>query len=271
MTKAHAARTPVIVDLEPAYEPLFASCLEDRLPEAKEAGELRARWISVMKERGLRAKLAVDERDVPVGMIQYVPAQATLLDGAPNAYYVYCIWVTRYRDDRGNHQGRGLGAALLEAAETDVRDLGGTGMAAWGLILPFWMKASWFKKHGYRRVDRSGIAALMWKPFVTVGDAPRFVRRRKTPGRVPGQVTVTSLLHGHCRAANVAHERARRACAEIGAPVVYRVIDTTDMETTREWGELDALFIDDRTVRTGPPLAYEKLKRRIENAAQRLR
>ncbi|MCX6093299.1 MAG: GNAT family N-acetyltransferase [Candidatus Bipolaricaulota bacterium] len=260
-----------IVDLSPEHESVFASCLEDRLPEAREAGSLRAEWIHVMKGRGLRAKLAVTDREVPVGMIQYVPASETLLDGSPGAYFVYCIWVVGFRDDRGNHQGKGLGTALLAAAEADAKSLGATGLAAWGLVLPFWMRASWFRKHGYRRVDRSGMAALMWKPFAPDTSAPRFVRPKKTPKRIPGQITVTSFLYGQCRAGNVGHERARRACAEIGSPVVYRVVDTKNMATANEWGILDALYVDDREVRNGPPLSYDKLKKRIEKAARRLR
>src|SRR5512145_793320 len=136
---------PTIVDLEPRHERMFALCLEDRLPEVAEAGDLRACWIARMKPRGLRAKLAVDERDVPVGMIQYLPASETLLDGGPGGWFVYCVWVTRYRDDRGDHQRRGLGSALLAAAEEDVRARGGTGLATWGLVLPVWMRGSWFR------------------------------------------------------------------------------------------------------------------------------
>lgn len=71
-----------IVDLEPRHEPFFATCLEDRLPEAGEAGDHRARWVRRMKERGLGVKPAVNDKDVAVGMIQYVPASATLLDGS---------------------------------------------------------------------------------------------------------------------------------------------------------------------------------------------
>ncbi|MDD5219769.1 MAG: GNAT family N-acetyltransferase [Candidatus Bipolaricaulis sp.] len=259
-----------IVDLTPEHESIFASCLEERLAEAREAGSLRAEWIHVMKNRGLRAKLAVDDTNTPIGMIQYVPGRETFLDGSPDAYFIYCVWVVRFRDERGNHQGKGTGAALLEAAETDAKALGASGMAAWGLVLPVWMRASWFRKHGYRRVDRSGMAALMWKPFLPTAAAPKFVLPKKAPERIPGQVTVTSFLHGHCRAANVGHERARRACAEIGGPVVYRVIDTKSMATANEWGILDALYIDDREVRIGPPPSYEKIKRRIEKAARRL-
>ncbi len=259
-----------IIDLEPRHEPLFAKCLEDRLPEVIEAGGHRARWIQRMKERGLGVKLAVDDNDVPVGMIQYVPAAATLLEGGEGSYFIYCVWVTRFRDDRGNHQGRGLGTALLEAAEADARARGASGMAAWGLVLPIWMKASWFRKRGYQRVDRLGMAALMWKAFSDDVAAPHFVRPRRKPERVPGQVTVTSFLHGVCRAGNVAHERAGRACAEIGAPAVYRVVDTLDLATAREWGILDGLYVDDKEVRTGPPPSYRTIKSIIERSARHI-
>lgn len=53
-----------------------------------------------------------------------------------------------------------MGTALLSAAEKDARRLGARGMAAWGVWLPFWMKASWFKQHGYRKADRQGLAML---------------------------------------------------------------------------------------------------------------
>ena len=58
-----------------------------------------------------------------------------------------------------------MGKALLVAAEDDARDRGAQGMAARGMFLPFWMKASWFKKQGYSKVDKQGLSVLLWKPF----------------------------------------------------------------------------------------------------------
>ena len=62
---------------------------------------------------------------------------------------------------------------LLAAAEDDARGLGAKGLAAWGLLPPIWMKARWFKKHGYRPVDRRGMRSLLWKPFTDDAVPPR--------------------------------------------------------------------------------------------------
>lgn len=32
------------------------------------------------------------------------------------------------------------------------------------------MKASWFKKQGYRKADHQGMAVLLWKPFTDVAE-----------------------------------------------------------------------------------------------------
>ena len=65
----------------------------------------------------------------------------------------------------GKHQNKGIGKALLQAAEEDVVLKNADGLAAWGLSMPFWMKASWFKKQGYKKVDKNGMAVLVFKPF----------------------------------------------------------------------------------------------------------
>ena len=91
-------------------------------------------------------------------MIQYLPIEQSSVEGS-GLYFIPCIWVHGHKQGRGNFQGRGMGRALLEAAEEDARALGAQGMAAWGLWLPFWMRAS-CSKHGYRSADRDGIASL---------------------------------------------------------------------------------------------------------------
>lgn len=50
----------------------------------------------------------------------------------------------------------------------------------------------------------------------------------------------------------------------------HGILDTADRATFLEWGISDALLIDGKEVRTGPPPSYEKLRRLIEKRLKRL-
>jgi GNAT superfamily N-acetyltransferase len=259
-----------IVDLTPEHVPIYLQCLEDWSEEIKEAGDHKKRWYSRMKDSGLRVKLARDENGTLGGMIQYLPVEEYGLQGR-DLYFILCIWVHGYSKGRGNFQKRGMGKALLRAAEEDSRALGKKGIAAWGVALPFWMRASWFKKQGFRTADRKGIAVLMWKPFTEDAVAPKWIRRKKKPGKTAGAVTVSAFVNGWCPAQNIVHERALRAAAELGERVVFQSYDTLDRNVFDEWGISDGLFIDGKEVRTGPPPSFEKIRGLIEKRIRRLR
>ena len=62
---------------------------------------------------------------------------------------------------------------------------------------------------------------------------------------------------------NITVERAKRAAGEYGDNVVFREINTFDRDIFFEWGIDDALFIDDKQVRTGPLPSYEKIRKLI--------
>jgi hypothetical protein len=183
---------------------------------------------------------------------------------------ILCIWVHGHKEGVGNQQGRGTGRALLAAAEEDVIQLGARGMAAWGLAMPIWMKASWFKKHGYRRADRSGIRELVWKPFTANAEAPRWIEEGSAPQAVPGQVTVAGYLNGWCPSANLVYERAKRAAADLGDQVVFETIDTSERSDLLEHGHLDGVFVDGKTLQRGAPPSYERITKVIKKRLRRL-
>ncbi|MBN2030527.1 GNAT family N-acetyltransferase [bacterium] len=258
-----------VIDLTEKHKELYFQCLEDWSEEMKETGDHKACWYEKIKDKGLRVKLALDEKGEVGGMIQYIPVEYAPIEGT-DLYFVNCIWVHGHKKGRGNFQKKGMGKALIRAAEEDVKTKGAEGLAAWGLALPIWMKASWFKKQGYRKVDRQGIQVLLWKPFMQDAIPPKWIRQKKKPEKQKGKVVVTALLNGWCSAQNIIFERAKRAAAELGDRVVFQEINTFNRDTFLEWGISDALFIDDKQMTSGPPPSYKKIKKRIAKRMKKI-
>ncbi len=257
-----------VIDFTEKYAEKYFLCLEDWSDEIKEAGNHKELWFSKMKDKGLRVKLAVENNKV-YGMIQYVPIEHAFIEGK-DSYFIHCIWVHGYKKGVGNHQKKGIGKSLLKAAEDDARSLNSKGLAAWGVSLPFWMKASWFKKQGYRKIEKNGMAVLLWKPFTEDATPPKWIKEKKKPGKTTDKVSVTCFINGWCPAQNLSYERAKRASLDFGDKVEFREINTFDREVYLEWGISDALFIDGKQVRTGPPPSYEKIQKKIAKKVRSL-
>ncbi len=141
--------------------------------------------------------------------------------------------------------------------------MGATGMAAWGLRLPLWMKASWSKKHGYQEADKDFLKLLVWKPFSDDASQPHWIHPRKKVQKIPEKVTVTAFINGWCPAQNIVFERDKRASMEFGDKVVFTSIETSDREVFLEWGISNGIFIDGKQISTGPPLSYDKILKKI--------
>lgn len=258
-----------IIDLTEEHEQLYFKCLEDWSDEMKEAGDHKACWYGKMKNQGLGVKLATDDEGTVGGMIQYEPIEYSPAEGH-DLYFIPCIWVHGHKKGRGNFQKKGMGKALLRAAEEDVKKRGAKGLVAWGISLPFWMRASWYKKQGYQKVDNLKGAVLLWKPFTEAADPPRWVRPKKKPQGEPGKVIVTVFHNGCCPVQGLALERARRAAGELGDKVTFRSIDTFNRDEFLKWGIADGLFIDEKEVRTGPPPSFKKIRKKIARKVKKL-
>jgi hypothetical protein len=133
------------------------------------------------------------------------------------------------------------------------------------------MRARWYKKHGYRVVDKSGIMRLLWKPFTTDAEPPSFMKQKELPGLVPGKVNVSVFINGWCPAQNTVYERTKRAVFEFRDKIDFNVYHTVDHEILKYWGISDALIINGKCIRTGPPPSYNKIRRLIEGKVRKLR
>jgi N-acetylglutamate synthase-like GNAT family acetyltransferase len=257
-----------IMDLQEKHEPLYFLCLEDWSDEIKEGGDHKKNWYDHMKDKGLGVKIAVENEQV-YGMIQYLPIEHSFVEGS-DLYFIHCIWVHGHKQGIGNQQKRGIGKKLLQAAEDDVKMKGTKGIVAWGISMPFWMKASWFKKQGYKKIDKDGMRVLMWKPFSDDATPPIWIKEKKRPQRVEGKVKVTAFKNGWCPAQNLVFERAKRAVDQFGAEVVFEEISTLDQKVFEEWGIVDGLYIDGKQVNTGPPPSFDKIKKKIAKRVRKL-
>jgi hypothetical protein len=112
---------------------------------------------------------------------------------------------------------------------------------------------------------------LLWKPFSDEAEVPKWIRRKKKPGKTGGRVTVSAFISGWCPAQNLVYERSRRAAGQFGDKVLFESYDTLEREVFREWGISDGLFIDGKEVRTGPPPSFDKIKGLIEKRVRKLR
>lgn len=260
-----------IIDLDENNKSLYFICLEDWSEEMKDSGNHKQKWFDKMKDKGLRVKLSLDDNGTVSGMIQYVPIEHSTVEGK-DLYFINCIWVHGHKQGRGDFRKRGIGKALLQAAEDDAKALGAKGIAAWGLRLPIWMRASWFRRHGYSTVDKMGMQALVWKRFTPDAVPPKWIRRKVKPTTEPGKVTVTGYINGWCPAMNIGFERTKRAAADpiFKDKVIFREINTFDHENLLKYGISDAIFINDKEVRNGPPPSYEKVHKLIAKQVSKL-
>ena len=164
-----------------------------------------------------------------------------------------------------------MGKALLEAAENDVKRMGKKGLVVWGLSLPFFMKASWFKKQGYKKIDKQGMAVLLWKPFDDDAVAPGWDRWLKIPGKTAGKVNVTTFCSGWCTVMNANAVLAKKAANEFKDDVDFHEIDTYNKDNYREWHITDSVFLNGKEISGGPPVPYEKFRKMIEKQVKKLK
>jgi predicted N-acetyltransferase YhbS len=259
-----------ITDISPENEKLYYCCLEDWSEDIKEAGDHKQRWYEHMKNKGLRVKFALDENNKVGGMIQYIPIEHSMFEGQ-NLNVVLCIWVHGHKEGRGNFQRRGMGKALLKAAEEESERSGVNGLVTWGLILPMFMRASWFKRQGYKVSDKIGMMRLLWKPFNENAVPPKFIRQKMHPQKGIDKVNISIFNDGWCTAMNMVYERTLRASKEFEGKVDIKEYETLDKGIVKEWGITGGLFIDGKEVRTGPPPSYDKIRKMIAGRVKKIK
>ena len=260
-----------IIDLDKKNEDTYLVCMEDWSEGMVEAKPIKEKWCREMKGKGLRVKLALTDDGDVAGMIEYMPIEESYADGK-NLYFINCIWVHGH-PEKGikNVQGMGMGKALLKAAEEDVLSLDAKGLVAWGVAMDFWMKASWYEKQGYKKVDQEGMMALVWKPFTPDAVQPKWHRGKFEQKLVPGKVKMTAFYHGQCPAQNTVYLNANKVADEFGDKIVFEEINMNNAENRRKYGMATGLYVDGKNISEGPPVDYDEIRGRVEERVKALK
>ena len=251
-----------LVNITKKTEGTFFRCLHDEIPENSRTIKLRRRWYDKYKDKGLRAKVLIDN-DKVVGLCQYIPIEHSHLIGE-NLIAILCIWVHGYVHHIGNQQGKGYGKFILNCIEEDARKSGADGVAAWGMDFPHWNPVSFYEHAGYSIVEKNGQVVLVWKPSSSEAKPPELMRRKKTPAKGKEKTKVTALVNGWCLGGCGQCVSARDAVVGLDDIVEYEEIDTSDRKTMLSWGLDDNVFLEDEEfMRFEPPWKPEELRAEI--------
>lgn len=250
-----------LIDVDRDTEATFLRCLHDERPDDPRVTGLRRRWFEAHRGKGLRAKVLVLDTGEVAALCQYIPVEHTHIVGE-DMLVILCMWVHGYEHHIGNRQGNGYGRYMLESIERDARESGVSALVAWGMDFPYWNPVSFYEHMGYSRVDKSGMAVLVWKPFREGAAPPRYLREARRPLRETSKISVVAFLNGWCMGSCSQCVTAREAVQGLEDSVDYLEVDASNPEARDYWGISDGIYVDGEPYRPHePPCTSEVLRR----------
>jgi len=257
----------IVRDMEPEDEYFVATCTHvDESDEIDASSRRRSAWFKKARERGLSIKVATlnGER---VGFIYVMPIEV-------------CPWGPLGRDlavfpclvAQSKVKGRGVGRALVAAAEEEARSQGKKGLATYGYYHDFWfMPAAYFEKLGYEAAARRGERAVLWKIFDTSAEPPTFPEDEYRLEPAPGKVAVDLFYNTFCLTSDVEAERVRDVAEEFGEAVVLREYDARDLAALGRHGRARGIFVDGEEIFWGYEAPKDGVREAISKALSRKR
>ncbi|HUU92717.1 MAG TPA: GNAT family N-acetyltransferase [Phycisphaerae bacterium] len=236
----------------------------DEAEEWTASGKRRATWLRAMHAKGARTKVA-------------------LLDGA-HAGFLHCMpiehapWGPLGRDlmvvpclaVKDDVKGRGVGSALLAAAEDETRRQGLKGLVTTGWYHDFWfMPGPWFERRGFTVVARQDTRAILWKVYDPTAEPPGFLKRNWEFVPVEGKVAVDLFWMCFCLTSDSEAQRVREVAAEFGNKVVLREYSRDDQEAFMRHQTGRAIFVNGKEIGWGYEAPREGVREAIDDALRK--
>jgi len=259
----------LVRDMKPADEYYVSTCTHvNESDEADACGRRRAAWLETMHDKGVRAKVALCD-DQRVGFLYVMPIEVSPWGPlGKDLMVIPCLYV----QEKGT--GRGVGRALVDAAEEEARRQQRKGLVTTAYYHDFWfMPASFFERTGFskvrsRRVPAEGPnaflgeEAILWRTFDPLAEPPEFLEAKYAFGPVPGKVVIDLFWNTFCQTSDIEAQRVREVVAEFGDLVVLREYAAHERAVLLRYQIPRAILVNGREIGWG----YESPKEGIREA-----
>jgi GNAT superfamily N-acetyltransferase len=266
--------------MNPDDEYFVSTCTHVKESEEIDACALtRLEWLRSMHADGLRVKVAiVDGRHA--GYIYTMPVEVSPWGPlGKDLMVIACMYV------KEDLKGRGVGGALLEAAEVEARLQGKKALAVTGYYHDFWfMPAKYFEAAGFivvsvRESDGSTIGAgelkdvevlkgeaILWRVLDPSAEPPVFLTRNYEFNPVPGKVVVDLFYNTFCQTSNIEARRVREVASEFGDRVILNEYPAEDRTTLMTYQTPRGIFVNGREIFWGYEAPREGIREAIAGA-----
>jgi ribosomal protein S18 acetylase RimI-like enzyme len=251
-----------IRDMTPDDEYYVGTCThENESAEIDASCGRRLTWLKGNYENGIRTKAALLDSE-RVGFIYIMPIEVCPWGPlGQNLMVVPCLVA------HSKAKNRGVGRALLAAAEEETRAQGRKGLVIeaydWDF---FFMPLAYFEKLQFEEVERVDNSVLLWKRFDETAEPPRHLKPDYKSEPVPGRVVVDLFYNTFCETSDIEAERVREVAAEFGDGVILNEYPADDRETLLKYQIPRGIYVNGESIFWGHEAPKEGVREAINKA-----
>jgi GNAT superfamily N-acetyltransferase len=220
----------------------------------------RISWLRSMEKYGLRVKVALFD-ELHVGFLYIMPIEINPWPIQGKDLMVFPCLVSHSK-----YSQKGIGKALIKAAEEETKRQNRKGLATIGYFWDFWfMPAEYFLKLGFTVAERRGEEAILWKQFDQDSEPPHFREENYQFKPIKGKVVVDLFWNIFCLTSDVEAKRVREVISEFGKKVILNEFSAVDQKILQQYGIERRIYVNGLEVEVGPEIEKNHLREVIKS------